>query len=165
MIIRDEAAGDPDAIGAVVTAAFRGMPFSRQTEAAIVDALRRSGNLALSLVTESQGEVVGYIAFSPVDIGGLSRGWFGLGPVAVRPDRQRQGIGAALIRDGLERLERQGAGGCVVLGEPAYYRRFGFRAISGLHLADVPPEYFLALPFGDEIPSGEVRYAAAFAAS
>jgi putative acetyltransferase len=69
MIIRDEAAGDPDAIGAVVTAAFRGMPFSRQTEAAIVDALRRSGNLALSLVTESQGEVVGYIAFSPVDIG------------------------------------------------------------------------------------------------
>jgi putative acetyltransferase len=164
MIIRDEAAGDCDAIDAIVTAAFRDMPFSRQTEAAIVDALRRSGELALSLLAEDQRDIVGYVAFSPVDIGGLYRGWFGLGPVAVRPDRQRQGIGAALIREGLARLSRQGADGCVVLGEPAYYRRFGFRAMSGLRLADVPPEYFLALPFGDDIPSGEVRYADAFAA-
>jgi putative acetyltransferase len=161
-IIRDEAPGDADAIRAIVTAAFKPMPFSSQTEAAIVDALRRSGDLTISLVAVEADEVIGHVAFSPVTIGGRAQGWFGLGPVAMRPDRQRQGIGSALIRDGLRRLEAQGAQGCVLLGDPGYYRRFGFRAYPGLYLANLPPEYFLALSFGAELPSGEVCYSPAF---
>lgn len=162
-VIRDEVEADVDAVRAVIAAAFKDMPFSRQTEAAIVDALRRSGDLTVSLVAAEAGEVIGHVALSPVTIGGRTLGWFGLGPVAVRPDRQRRGVGSALIREALQRLASEGAQGCVLLGEPAYYRRFGFRAYPGLHLANVPPDHFLALPFGAAMPSGEVRYSAAFA--
>ncbi len=162
MIIRAEAPGDAAAIRAVTTAAFRDMAHSSRTEAAIIDALRGAGALTLSLVAVDDGEPVGHVAFSPVTIGGRDVGWFGLGPVAVRPDRQGRGIGGALIREGLERLIARGAGGCVLLGEPEYYSRFGFEADAGLVLADVPPEYFQALSFGPEIPEGIVRYHPAF---
>jgi predicted N-acetyltransferase YhbS len=92
----------------------------------------------------------------------LTRQWFGLAPVAVHPDFQKHGIGSALITHGLEELNMLNARGCVLLGEPAFYGRFGFKSYSGLFLADVPDGYFQALPFIDFVPQGEVIYHPAF---
>ena len=87
-----------------------------------------------------------------------------MGPVAVRPDRQRSGIGQALIRAGLERLRATGAQGCVVLGDPAYYVRFGFKSDPELRYGDAPAGYFQRLIFGGERSTGEVDYHPAFSA-
>lgn len=160
MLIRPEQPEDTDAIRALTTEAFASAPHSSGTEAAIVDALRAAGALTLSLVASEGNEIVGHVAFSPVTIDGAERGWFGLGPVSVRPGRQRGGIGSGLIREGLRRLRE--SGGCVLLGDPAYYGRFGFAADPALVLEGVPPGYFMRLAFGAETPAGTVRYHAAF---
>ena len=160
--IRPETAADGGAIRALTEAAFEGAPHSSGTEAAIVDALRAAGQLTLSLVAESGGAVVGHAAISPVTIGEGAGGWFGLGPVSVRPDRQGRGIGAALVGEALARVERLGAAGCVVLGDPGYYQRFGFAVVPGLRFEGVPPEYFMAQAFRGELPRGAVTYHAAF---
>ncbi|WP_089177373.1 N-acetyltransferase [Bosea sp. AS-1] len=162
MPIRLEQPGDADAIRALTTEAFATAPHSSGTEVAIVDGLRAAGELTLSLVAVEDGEIVGHVAFSPVTIDGAERGWFGLGPVSVRPGRQHSGIGSELIREGLRRLRENGAGGCVLLGDPAYYGRFGFANDPALVLEGVPPEYFMRLGFGAEQPAGTVRYHAAF---
>ena len=163
MIIRDEQPEDLPSIRAIVTAAFETAPYSNQTEAAIVDDLRKSGALTISLVAVDGRERVGHIAFSPVSISGVDMGWFGLGPVAVRPDRQGFGIGQTLVRAGLDRLTARGAKGAVLLGAPKYYGRFGFKVHPGLWLADVPPTYFMALAMNGEAPSGQVEFHGAFA--
>lgn len=164
-IIRDEREGDAGAIRAVTLAAFAGMPYSEQTEAAIVDALRAAGALAVSLVAVEDGEIAGHVAFSPIAIDGApAPGWFGAGPLSVRSDRQRRGIGTALMRAGLARLGDAGAKGCVLVGDPAYYRRFGFRASSSLRYPDLPAEYFQVLALTPETPSGTVAFHPAFAA-
>jgi putative acetyltransferase len=165
MRIRFEEPADAEAIRVVAAAAFTNAPHSHGDEAAIVDALRRAGALAVSLVAEDEGEVVGHVAFSPVTINGATTGWFGLGPVAVRGDKQRSGIGQALIRAGLDRLKEQGARGCVVLGDPVYYARFGFESDARLRYGNVPTEYFQRLAFGDERPAGLVAYHQAFQGS
>ena len=162
MEIRRERLEDKEAIAALVKAAFASAEHSSGTEAQIVERLRAAGALTLSLVAEDGGEIVGHAAFSPVALDGKSTGWFGLGPVAVRPDRQRQGIGDALISEGLGQLVAYGAAGCVVLGEPAYYGRFGFTTDERLRYPGPPPEYFQALAFGGAIPSGTVAYHPAF---
>jgi putative acetyltransferase len=162
MRIRPEQVGDIASIRRVVTAAFAGAPHASGTEAAIVDGLRRADVLAVSLVADENGEVVGHVAFSPVWLDGELAGWFGLGPVAVRPDRQGEGLGQALIRAGLERLKALEARGCVVLGEPAYYRRFGFGSRPGLRYGDVAPQYFQSLSFSNEKPVGRIDYHSAF---
>ena len=163
MLIRDERTADIDAIRRVVTAAFANVSLSQQTEPAIVDRLRSSGAMSLSLVALEGDEIVGHIAFSPVTIAGRNHGWHGLGPVAVRPDQQGRGIGQALVRGGLERLQTLDARGCVLVGEPKYYERFGFRVYPQLTLAGLPPQYFLALPFAVDVPEGPVQYHGAFA--
>lgn len=162
--VRPEAAGDEAAIGEVVRAAFADHPHSEQTEHHIVRALRAAGALTVSLVAEVDGRVAGHIAFSPVAIADGSPGWYGLGPVAVLPSLQGRGMGRDLIEHGLAALRARGAAGCVLLGEPALYGRFGFAHDPRLVLADVPQEYFLALPFGAARPAGEVRYHPAFSA-
>lgn len=165
MKIRDETTEDRDAIGEIHAAAFRNAAHSNQREGELVDALRAAGALTISLVAEEEGRVVGHIAFSPVTIHGREEGWYGLGPVAVLPERQGRGLGRALIEAGLERIRALGAAGCVLLGEPEFYRRFGFRADPRLRLSGVPPEYFMALawaPADAAMPEGEVRYHAAF---
>lgn len=166
MQIRPEQPADADAIRALTAEAFATAPHSSGTEAAIVDGLRTARALTLSLVAvegeEKPSEILGHIALSPVTIDGAEHGWFGLGPVSVRPGRQRGGIGSALIREGLRRLRESGANGCVLLGDPAYYGRFGFAADPALVLEGVPPEYFMRLAFGAEAPAGTVRYHAAF---
>jgi len=160
--IRDETPSDPAAIAALTTLAFATAAHSSGTEAAIVDALREAGMLTLSLVAVSDGERVGHVAFSPITVGAATAGWYGLGPVSVRPERQGEGIGSALIRTGLERLRQRGAAGCILVGDGNYYRRFGFENDPAIHYEGVPPEYLLALRFGEECPSGEVRFHAAF---
>lgn len=163
MLIRHEAPADVAAIAGVTTAAFAEAEHSDGTEAAIVERLRADGDLALSLVAIEDGEVMGHVAFSPVTIDGAVGRWFGLGPVSVSPEHQRRGIGKALIRAGLAHLEAEGAQGCVVLGSPDYYRRFGFEHDGGLRYPDAPPEYFMRLPFGAAaVPRGIVAYAAGF---
>ena len=163
--IRSERAEDAPQIAAVTTAAFAGEPHSSGTEAAIVAGLRVAGALTVSLVAEDAGELLGHVAFSPVTIDGRSAGWFGLGPVSVRPDRQSVGVGRALIEAGLAELRAQGAKGCVVLGDPAYYGRFGFSCDPTLRYADAPAEYFQRLSFGAETPTGKVDYHPAFGAA
>jgi putative acetyltransferase len=162
MVIRDELPNDIGAIRSVVTSAFAQAPHSSGTEAAIVEALRASGALTISLVAVEQGEVVGHVAFSPVTVSGNFVSWFGLGPVAVVSDQQHRGIGRALIEAGLERLKAMEAKGCVVLGEPNYYSRFGFENDPNLRFPAAPPEYFQRLCFHDQVPSGVVEFHAAF---
>jgi len=162
MEIRPEIPSDEKAISELITAAFLEAEHSGGNEARIVDALRKSGSLSVSFVATENGKIVGHVAFSPVTIDDRGDGWFGLGPVAVVPDRQGEGVGSALIEAGLAELRAAGSKGCVVLGEPAYYSRFGFAADPYLWLAGVPPEYFQALKFEEQPCGGEVKYHAAF---
>jgi putative acetyltransferase len=164
VIVRPESPLDVAAIWQINVAAFKDHPFSRQTEHLIVDALREAGALELSLVAEGEGRVVGHIAFSPCRIGEVSRGWLLLGPVAVEPDHQGRGIGSTLIEAGLEALRARAALGCVLVGDPAFYRRFGFRHHPGLVCPGVPDEYVLCLPLQGDAPTGEVEHHSAFSA-
>lgn len=158
MQIRLERPEDAATIHALTDAAFKGMPFSDQTEARVIDALRAAGVLTLSLVATEGGEIIGHIAFSPVKINGEAGDWYGVGPVSVWPDRQRTGIGQALIRDGLQRLRSMGAGGCVLLGDPAYYARFGFENDAHLRHAGAPSWAFQCLTLNGPRPRGEVSF-------
>lgn len=162
--IRDEAPGDAASIGALTAAAFAGHPYSRGTEPAIVEALRAAGALTVSLVAEEGGEIVGHVAFSPVEIPGARSGWFGIGPLSVLPGRQGQGIGTTLMEEGLGRVRAAGAAGCVLVGDLGYYGRFGFARRAGLTYSDVPPEYVLGLAFGPVEPVGEVAFHPGFGA-
>lgn len=160
----DEQPGDAGAIRDLVQAAFAGAEHSSGTEADIVDALRRSGALSVSLVARQAGAILGHAAASPVAIAGAPAGWFGLGPVSVLPGRQRQGIGKSLVAAVLERLRSRDAAGCVVLGDPAYYARFGFEHDPSLTFLDIPPPYFRRLSFDGSRPAGPVTYHPAFLA-
>ncbi|OHE84679.1 MAG: GNAT family N-acetyltransferase [Lysobacterales bacterium RIFOXYD1_FULL_69_11] len=160
--IRPEAAGDAAAIEAVTLAAFRNAPHTNHTEQFIVAALREAGVLTVSLVAVDGYAVIGHVAFSPVTVSDNAQGWFGLGPVSVLPDSQGKRIGTQLIEHGLGLLRKRGASGVVVLGDPRYYARFGFRAEPSLVLPDVPPLYFQALSFSGGLPSGTVAYHPAF---
>ncbi|MDZ4266748.1 MAG: N-acetyltransferase [Mycobacterium sp.] len=165
MIIRDERESDVAAVRALTEAAFAEVPQSHQTEAAVIDALRAAGALTLSLVAvDDAGEVVGHVALSPVAIGGRADlGWYGGGPLSVRPDLQRRGIGTALVRAAFERLREIGARGCVVVGDPGYYRRFGFTGgAPSLVMPGVPPENLLVLTVAEETPTGTVAFHDAF---
>jgi putative acetyltransferase len=160
--VRPEGGCDAGGIAAVVRDAF-----GREVEAGLVDALRAARALPVSLVAEgADGAVVGHVALSPVTIGGVDGGgrWLGLAPLAVRLDHQRQGVGAALV---LAALTAGGAGLVVLLGEPAYYARFGFATARPLGLSlpwPVPEEAFMAwLAAGAERPpAGVVGYHAVF---
>jgi putative acetyltransferase len=162
--IRPECPADETTIGEVTRLAFLSHPRSSHTEHFIVQALRKANALPVSLVAEHSGRVVGHIAFSPITITDGSRNWYGLGPVSVLPEFQGQGIGRALIEQGLERLCALGANGCILLGNPVFYGRFGFTNVPGLVLEGVPQEFFLSLSFGPASAHGEVTYHAAFSA-
>ncbi|CAN2532948.1 MAG TPA: N-acetyltransferase [Methylosinus sp.] len=163
MFIRDEAPSDRAAIRSIIAAAFEGLSYSNQREGDLVDALRNANALTLSLVAEDSGAIIGHIAVSPVTIEGASLDWFGLGPLAVRPERQRKGVGAALVERALSTLRAADAAGCVVFGAPSYYGRFGFRIDPGVRFEGGPPEHFMALALGSTIPRGSVDYHPAFA--
>ena len=163
--IRRETEADITAINEITAAAFKDHPYSHQTEVFIIKALRAANALTLSLVAEIGGRVVGHIAFSPVVISDGSKGWYGIGPLSVAPEFQRQGIGKALVNEGLATLNESGANGCVLVGDPDYYKRFGFRNLPELTLEGVPPENFLALAFGKDSARDAVSFHEAFLAT
>ncbi|GAA4501113.1 N-acetyltransferase [Pseudaeromonas paramecii] len=165
LLIRDETPADWEAITAVTEAAFASLEISQHTEQFIIQALRAAGALSVSLVAHIHGQVVGHIAFSPVTLSDGTPNWYGLGPVSVLPDYQRQGIGQALIQAGLARLHTLPAQGCCLVGHPEYYVKFGFRNPDGLVYEGVPPEYFFALSFDGQLPQGTVSFHPAFAAT
>jgi putative acetyltransferase len=161
VVVRPEEACDRAAVRAVHAAAF-----PTDAEAQLVEALRAAGRLSVSLVAADGGRVVGHVAFSPVSVGGVADG-LGLAPLAVVPDRQRQGVGGLLVRDGLAAAARSGAGYVVVLGHPGYYARFGFRRASDFGLGNEygAVEAFMALELrpGGLRAGGLVRYGPEFA--
>ncbi len=163
--IRPERPGDEAAIHALTAAAFKDMPFSNGDEQHLVDALRRDGDLTLSLIAEDGERIVGHITFSPVTVSDGTNDWSGLGPVSVSPELHGKGIGGALVRRGIADLRERGCGGIVVLGDPAYYSRFGFERMEALSYPGGPAEYFHCLLLDGEQPRGEVSYAPAFHAA
>ena len=168
MHVRRERESDIDAVREVVHAAFLNHPMhapgAPPHEPALVEALRAAGALTLSLVAEDDdGRMVGHIAFSPVTVDGRDVGWHGAGPVAAHPSCQGRGIGSALVNQGLGELRGLGAGGVALVGDPNYYRRFGFYPDPALTLEGVPTKYFLVLPLGEKRVSGAVCFHPAFA--
>jgi len=155
---------DIAAIEAVTAAAFLHATHTSHTEQFIVSALRKSGQLSVSLVADDSGTVIGHVALSPVAVSDGAAHWYGLGPISVAPERQGRGVGAKLMERALAELRRLNAYGCVVLGDPGYYARFGFKPEPSLILPGVPPEYFQAILFGGPLPSGTVSYHESFAA-
>lgn len=159
MKIRPETNDDIDAIFALTKAAFDPMPYSDGNEAECVDKLRADGDLHISLVAEDNGTIVGHIAFSPVTISETSDLWYGLGPVSAAPDRQKSGIGTVLIKTGLKILRDRGVAGCVLIGDPGYYCRFGFVGDGRITYRDLETKYVQWISLDGSTPSGEVTYA------
>jgi putative acetyltransferase len=164
IIIRNEMDDDVSTITEVTIAAFKTLAISNHTEQFIIEALRAADTLTVSLVAEVNGRVIGHIAFSPVTISDGTPNWYGLGPVSVLPEHQRQGIGKALIWEGLSRLKDLNARGCCLVGHPDYYKKFGFRNIPGLMLEGVPQEVFFTLSFDGHTPQGTVTFHEGFKA-
>jgi putative acetyltransferase len=158
VVIRDETDADVSVITEVTVAAFETLEISNHTEQFIIAALRVAKALTVSLVAEVDGRVIGHIAFSPLTISDGTRNWYSLGPVSVLPEFQRQGIGKALIREGLSRLKDLNAKGCCLVGHPDYYRKFGFKNMPGLVHEGVPQEVFFALSFDGHTPQGTVTF-------
>ena len=164
MRIRAEQAGDFEAVRAVHRAAFE-----TDAEAQLVDRLRKETRV-ISLVADESESIVGHILFSPVTVSGHDDlHVMGLAPVAVVPERQRQGIGSALVRNGLDACRRASVEAVVLLGHPTYYPRFGFQPASRFGLSckyDVPDEVFMAIELSPDALSGRkgtIRYHSAFA--
>jgi len=124
--IRPERPSDREAIYEVTRRAFTGVPFAAGDEPELIDNLRGAGLLFLSLVAEDGDTIVGQITFSPAAISNGTGPWYALGPVSVEPGRQGEGIGTRLVREGLNAISARNALGCVLTGNPLYYRRFGF---------------------------------------
>jgi len=165
MIIRKEIQSDVEAISGITKAAFENHPYSKNTEQFIINALRNANALTVSLVAEIDGILAGHIAFSPVTFTDRSQDWYGLGPVSVAPEYQRQGIGTRLVNEGIGLLKGLGAKGVCLVGDPNFYERFGFRSPNGLKQEGVPQENFLALSFCNRIPTGVVHFHQAFSAT
>ena len=164
IIIRNETDADIGTITEVTAAAFKNLEISNQTEHFIIKALRASEALSVSLVAELEGHIVGHIAFSPVRISDGTDDWYGLGPVSVLPEYQRQGIGGLLIKEGISHLENSQACGCCLVGHPEYYRQFGFVNVLDLVVEGVPAEVFFVLSFDGNTPQGRVSFHDAFKA-
>lgn len=145
------------------TKAFDG----RTEEADLVDALRESGELLLSMVAVRAGNLVGHIAFSRVVIDTVTGpvGGVALAPVGVHPDSQDTGVGTALVEAGLARLAADDEQVVLVVGHPKYYSRFGFSSAVGKRYPSLHSgAHFMALVLGDPgtAPIGPVRYPDAF---
>lgn len=160
--IRPERPGDAAAISELTTAAFKGTTHGSGTEALIVERLRRANVLTVSLVAVETEDIVGHVACSPVTIGADSGNWYGLGPVSVRPAWQRLGIGQRLIQAALQNLHSLGAAGCVLLGDPAYYRRFGFVSDPALTYRGTRTRYLQRLLLGGSPATGDVSFHPSF---
>jgi putative acetyltransferase len=162
LTIRAETPADEDSIEQVTRRAFLSHPYSHQTEQFIIRALRAAHALSVSLVADDGGRVVGHIALSPVTVSDGTIGWYGLGPISVEPEYQRRGIGRALMESGLAELRKVGANGCVLVGDPALYGRFGFESNPALKVDGVPQEFCLSLALSAPLARGNVYFHPAF---
>lgn len=162
--LRDETPADYAAISELTVEAFRPLNFPELTEHFVIEALRVAEALTISLVAEIDGHLVGHIAFSPITISDGSSGCYALGPVSVLLEYQHQGIGKALIAEGLARLQALGARGCCLVGHPEYYDKVGFIHPDGLS-HDVPSEVFFAISFDGVYPQGVISFHEGFNAN
>jgi putative acetyltransferase len=158
ILIREERPEDRRAIYDITQRAFAPMPYAEGNEQDLIDRLRESGALALSLVAEKDGAVIGQATFSPAFAADGSSGWYALGPISVEPEFKHKGIGSQLIRAGIAWLEGQKAVGCVLVGNPAYYSRFGFRLFPDLAPEGEQAKYFQILPLGITEPNTVVGF-------
>jgi putative acetyltransferase len=164
LLIRPEEEREGAAVRALNASAF-----DTEGEGNLVDVLRASARPLVSLVAEHDGNIVGHIMFSPVSLSGNpDLKIMGLAPMAVAPERQRQGIGSELVRAGVERCKQLGVDAVVVLGHPEYYPRFGFRPSSLFEIEceyDVPEEVFTVVELQPGClrgKSGTIKYHEAF---
>lgn len=165
LTIRPETPGDVATIFKLTEQAFRGQTYADGTEPLINDRLREAGALTLSLVADARGLIVGHIAFSKVEIEGAFDGFYALGPLSVMPERHKRGIGTKLVEAGLQQLrDAHEARGVILLGDPAYYARFGFVSDERLTYHGEPSAYLQCLVLSGEMPSGEVAFHPAFEA-
>jgi putative acetyltransferase len=155
ILIRPEAPNDTVAIHDLTKRAFDGKRYSDGNEQDLIDALRHAGALSVSLVAEDAKEIVGHVAFSPAIAQDGSAGWYALGPISVEPTRQRQGIGGALVHQGMVRLIAMEASGCVLIGDTNYYQRHGFAPRPDLAPAGEPAANYMirSLIAGTPTPS------------
>jgi putative acetyltransferase len=164
MLIRTEAPADILPVDALLKETF-----PTEAEANLVMKLRENGQLTLALVAcNDEGELVGYVLFSPVLVAGEDYGWQGMAPVAVKEAYRGRGIARELVEQGLESLLMFGYPACVVLGEPELYGRFGFVDATPLGFScqwDVPSEVFRIAELAPGTlagKQGEIRYSAEF---
>lgn len=139
--------------------------FGQNAEAGLVDALVDSGDTVLELVAEEEGQVVGHILFSRLHVqkDGRNHPAVALAPLAVEPSFHGSGIGGALIREAHLRLKKAGETLSIVLGEPAYYSRFGYaRDRAARFESEYQCEALQALAWGDAPEAGRLVYAPAF---
>lgn len=162
-LIRPERTEDHPVIYDITKRAFAPMPYADGDEQDLINKLREAGALALSLVAEKDGVVVGQVTFSSAFAADGSSGWYALGPVSVEPELKHQGIGSQLIRAGIAWLQEQDAAGCVLVGNPAYYGRFGFRLFPELAPQGQPAQYFQILPLRAAEPGTVVGFHPVFA--
>ncbi|MGV0033769.1 MAG: GNAT family N-acetyltransferase [Candidatus Azotimanducaceae bacterium WSBS_2022_MAG_OTU7] len=160
--IRKESQADQHSIRTLTEAAFEGRPYAGGDEQDVIDRLRRSNTLTLSLVATDEGVVLGQITFSPAVAADASFPWFALGPVSVFPARQGEGIGSALIKEGLDRITKMGALGCILTGDPNYYSKFGFDLSPANSPENEPEEYFQLKLLGGDLPTGRFAFNKAF---
>ena len=160
--IRLEIETDMDMIRDVTEVAFRGRPYADGDEQDVIDRLRAVGALTLSLVAIYDGELVGQVTFSPATNDDGSQPWFALGPVSVTPGHQGKGVGASLIEHGLSKISELGALGCILTGNPLYYRRFGFELAPANTPSKESADFFMLKLLGDKTPVGRFTFHDAF---
>jgi putative acetyltransferase len=160
VVVRQESVEDAQSVDRVVAAAFSGDAEGTPPEVGLVRRLRAGDAWlpGLSLVAVADGSVVGHVVLSRVYVGGVPA--LALAPLSVEPSWQRRGVGAALVRGALAEAERAGETLVLVLGEPAYYRRFGFEpaALRGIRGPYGDGPAFQALPLSPDAPVGEAVY-------
>lgn len=154
--IRNEKPNDIEQIRRVIELAFRDALHTDHTEQFIEKALRESGVLALSLVAEADGKIIGHVAFSPVSISDGTTNRYGLGPISVLPQHQGKGVGSRLMVKAFAENESKGASGCIVHGDPGCYKHFGFKVFDGLVFPGISPEYFQAVSFDASFAQGKL---------
>lgn len=158
VLVRPERPEDRQAIFDVTQRAFAPMPYAGGDEQLLPDRFRDANALALSLVAEKDGRVMGQITLTPATPADRSTGWYAIGPVSVEPAIQHQGVGSLLIRAAIAWMREQGGTGCVLVGNPEYYSRFGFHRFPSLTPTGEPAEFYQMLSLDGREPDVVVHF-------
>lgn len=155
--IRQESPNDAKAIHDLTRDAFAPKSFSNGSEASAIGKMRDAGQLILSLVAETD-RIIGHVAFSVVMVSQAEGDWYGLGPIAVEEQFQRQGLGKQLVEAGLAALAQKDAAGCILTGNPDIYQQMGFTNDHALTYGKLNPRYILYRSLNGSIPKGTVAF-------